>query len=457
MPIREVLFSPGNVADRRDCYDRLEPLRKLDINPVFRAEMPWEEGGIHWSSVIRSQVDGKFKLFYSTTYPQALEEGDRTVTIDNADLGSQQHVCCYAESDDGVHWQRPVLDLMLGDVFPDNNIIWNWPAYFNDSLSVIEDILDPDPARRYKMLIYHHDSDDPDLCGGMPHVSPDGLHWTRLPTVLPTQDAECLWQDRRSGRYYAFLKDRQGANRSRMLSTSDDFEAWSEPQWIITPDHGDSAGTNFYNQTAFVMAGRALGFLNVYDVATQTTWIELVESGDTVSWRRMPSRSPLLRPSAPGGLDAGGTYVGLNEPITVGDEAWYYYYAAPQRHSDADCAEGPAQKPTLCVAAFTRNRLVGQQTVGEGSFSTLPFRCPGGQLHLNFVSTEPVTVALQRPGYGGEIDGFTLAECEPVRGDLQDGAVRWKSGKTPADVEGAFVRLAVSGKNAVVYSASFVE
>ena len=451
--LREVLFSPGNITERDRCYDRLEPLRKLNINPIFQAEMPWEVSGIHWGSVIRSEVDGKFKFFYSTTYPQDLE--GETVLIDNSEVGSQQHVCCYAESDDGVHWHRPVLNLMLQDTFPDNNIIWHWPGYFNDSLSVIEDMIDPDPRRRYKMLIYHHDNDDPDLCGGFPHVSPDGREWTRLATVLPTQDAECLWQDRTTGRYYAFLKDRAGRNRSRMLSTSDDFEQWSEPQWIITPDHGDNQGTNFYNQSAFSMAGRALGFLNVYDVTTQTSWVELVESGDTLSWRRMPSRSPILQPSGPASLDGGGAYVGLNEPILMGDEYWYYYYASPQRHSEGS-APGNL-KPTLCVAAFTKNRLVGQQTEGEGMFSTLPFRCPGGELRLNFTSTEPVTVALKRAGYGGEYAEFGREDCVPISGDHQAGEITWTSGRTPADLKGQFIRIAVHGKNAVVYSAAFVD
>ena len=176
---------------------------------------------------------------------------------------------------------------MLQDSFPDNNIIWSWPGYFNDSLSVIEDTIDADPQRRYKMLIYHHDSDDPDLCGGFPRVSPDGLHWTRTSAMLPTQDAEACGRTKGPDAT-TFLKDRLGSNRSRMLSTSDDFDEWSEPQWIITPDHGDNQGTNFYSQTTFTMSGRTLEFLNVYDVTTQTSWIELVESGDTLNWRRMP-------------------------------------------------------------------------------------------------------------------------------------------------------------------------
>ena len=450
--LREVLFSPANIAAKEGCYDRLEPLRKLDINPVFQSEAEWESSGIHWGSVLKSEVDGKFKFLYSTSYPLAVEQG--TVVIDNAEVGSNQHVCCYAESDDGVHWHRPPLNLMFQDIFPDNNIVWQWPGHWNDSLSVIEDTLDPDPGRRYKMLIYHSDIEDPDMCGGFTFVSPDGLEWTRNSEALPTQDAECLWQDRRNGRYYAFFKDRVGKNRSRMVSWSEDFEQWSEPQWIFTPDHGDNEGTNFYNQCAFVMAGQTLGFLNVYDVTTQTSWVELVESGDTCNWRRMPSRSPLLHPSGPGSLDGGGAYLGLNEPILMGDEYWYYYYASPQRHSESGVLS--TQKPTLCVAAFTKNRLVGQQTEGAGSFATLPFRCPGGQLRLNFSCSGPVTVALQRPGYGGEIQGFTSEECEPVSGDLQDQEIHWRSGKTPADLAGRFVRIRVRGKNAIVYSAAFV-
>jgi hypothetical protein len=65
-------------------------------------------------------------------------------------------------------------------------------------------------------------------------------------------------------------------------------------------------------------------------------------------------------------------------------------------------------------------------------------------------------VALTRPGYGGEIAGFTHAECEPLSGDTQEGEVRWKSGKTPADLAGRHVRISVRGKNSIVYSAAFV-
>jgi len=448
---REILFTPGFTAERQNSYDRFNPMQKSAQNPVFRPDMPWEFSGINWGSVIRSRLDGKFKFFYGTEFPGIVEGA---ILIDNSLQGKKHSVVCYAESDDGLHWRRPALNLHFADKFPGNNIIVHWPAYFNDSSSVIEDLIERDPARRYKMLMYHHDVKDLDQRGGCLLVSPDGLHWTPTGTVLPSQDAESLWQDPR-GRYYAFLKDRSGDQRSRTLVHSDDFNTWSEPQWIITPDQGDHAGTNFYNQTAFTMAGRTLGFLNLFDATSQTTWIELVESGDNLNWRRMPSRPRLLEPGASGSYDGGGTYLGLAEPILVGDDYRYYYYASADRHDDAAAGRLAAMKPSLAFATFKKNRLVGQQTEGDGYFSTLPFVCPGGILFLNFVCAEGVTVAIKRAGYGIEIEGFAQKDCITVTGDQTRAAITWKQQASLDELKGHYIRLCVHGRNVVTYSAAF--
>jgi hypothetical protein len=451
--LREVLFSPGNITEKQNCYDRLEPLKKPGSNPVMTAQRPWEgAGGVNWGSVIRSQVDGKFKFFYATDFP-GRQEG--AVLVDNSLQGKNHCVVCYAESDDGLVWRRPAVNLYFQDKFPGNNIVLAWAAYYNDAPSVIEDLHERDPARRYKLMMFHLDTKDQDLTGNCLFVSPDGWHWTFTGTVLPSQDASSLWQDKKTGRYHAFLKERHGNNRSRMLATSDDFKTWTEPQWIITPDQGDHEGTNFYNQSAFTLGGRTLGFLNLYDLTTQTTWVELVESGDNQNWRRMPSRARLLQPGGPGAYDSGGAYVGLAEPILVGDEYRYYYYASADRHDAADIGGNPAQRPSLAYATFPKNRLVGQQTEHDGAFATLPFICPGGRLFLNFVCSGEVTVAIKRPGYGAEYPGFTLAECVPVQGDSLRREIVWKSNATLDALKGKYIRLKVAGRNVTAYSASF--
>ena len=451
--LREVLFSPANITERKNCYDRYEPLKKPAQNPVMTAQMPWEGGGgVNWGSVLRSQVDGKFKFFYATDFP-GVQEG--AVLVDNSMQGKNNCVVCYAESDDGLVWRRPALNLYFKDQFPGNNIVFSWASYYNDAPSVIEDLHEKDPQRRYKMMMFHIDTKDHDLTGCCLFVSPDGLHWTFTGTVLPSQDASSLWQDRLTGRYYAFLKDRHGPNRSRMLTFSDDFRNWSEPQWIFTPDHGDNEGTNFYNQSAFQMSGRTLGFLNLYDLTTQSTWVELIESGDNRNWTRMPARPHMLQPGPAGTYDSGGAYVGLAEPILVGDDYRYYYYASADRHDAADTGGNPAQRPSLAYATFKKNRLVGQQTEGDGYFATLPFVCPGGKLFLNFVCKGPVTVSIKRPGYGNDYAKFTQADAVPVTGDNLHGEITWKTQANLDELKGKYIRIKVQGKGVVAYSASF--
>lgn len=450
--LHEVLFSPGNITERKNSYDRYELLKKPAQNPVMVAEMPWEgAGGVNWGSVLRG-TDGKFKFFYCTDFPGA-QEG--AILIDNSMQGKNHCVVCYAESDDGLTWRRPALNLYFQDKFPGNNIIFAWASYYNDASTVIEDLHDPDPARRYKMSLFHNDTKDQDLTGVCLFVSPDGLHWTFTGTVLPSQDASAIWQDRRTGHYYAYLKDRLAGNRSRMLMHSADFKNWSEPQWIFTPDHGDHIGTNFYNQSSFVLCGRTLGFLNLYDLTTQTTWIELIESGDNLNWRRMPSRPHILSAGAPGTYDSGGAYVGLAEPILVGDEYRYYYYASADRHDEATVGGNLQQRPSLAYATFKKDRLVGQQTEHDGFFVTLPMKCPGGRLFLNFTCTGPVTVSIKRPGYGDDYVRFKQADSVPVTGDQQHAEITWKTGARLDELKGKYIRLKVAGKNAVFYSATF--
>ena len=149
-----------------------------------------------------------------------------------------------------------------------------------------------------------------------------------------------------------------------------------------------------------------------------------------------------------------GAYVGLAAPILIGDEYRYYYYASADRHDEAGTGGNPALRPSLACATFRRNRLVGQQTEGEGYFATLPFMCSGGKLFLNFVGRDPVTVSIKRPGYGGDYESFTQAASVPVSGDQLRQEIRWQERADLAALKGKYIRLKVAGKNLIAYSAS---
>ena len=451
---KDVLFSPQNVTEYDRCYDYIEPLRK-DQTPVLSVETAWEiEKGIRWFSVIRSKIDGKYKLWYQSGFRTEAHAGE--IIIDNSVQGVWRKVVCYAESEDGIHWVRPELNLFLTETFPGNNIVLDWEGYLLDSPSVIEDLDDPDETRRYKMLVYHFDLRDPSVTGGCLFWSPDGVHFTFSGQTFPTQDAECLWYDSIHKRYVVFLKDRYGENRIRMMSHSTDCRQWTEPHVLFKPDAGDNKGTNFYQQSAFTLSGRCLGFLNVFDVTTQMAWLELVESHDGLSWQRLPGRAAVLKQGDFGSLDGGGVYCGLSEPIVEGDRTWVYYFAAPHRHDGGPSEKAKDLRQCIARAYFPTDRLVGQQTQRGGSFASVPVICPGGRMQLNFRCANEVRAELKDPGYGGPIEGFTAEDCVPLTGDKKAAAVKWKHGRTVDELKGRYVKIKVYADNAKVFSARFV-
>ncbi len=74
---------------------------------------------------------------------------------------------CLAESDDGIHWERPLLD-----VFPGTNRVTPF-GIGCDSWSVIHDYGTTNESERYKMFIQEPCGDARAMC----FTSPDGIHW----------------------------------------------------------------------------------------------------------------------------------------------------------------------------------------------------------------------------------------------------------------------------------------
>lgn len=89
---------------------------------------------------------------------------------------------CYAESDDGLSWNRPALKLHSYKGRLDNNAL-PLDLAITIGAAVLRDDADPDPARRYKAVFNYYDyqpgSTDAEGWGAMrTALSPDGLHWT---------------------------------------------------------------------------------------------------------------------------------------------------------------------------------------------------------------------------------------------------------------------------------------
>lgn len=445
----KMLFVPGEIMGREHCFDRIETFVKHPANPVMVPEHFWEGAGVLHPCVLYSEEEKLFKMWYYTCVGEFGKHQAVRALIDNHEIDGS-YFLCYATSLDGLHWERPALGKFMVKGSTANNILLADSGFFLGAKSIVEDFDDPDPNRRYKMLIYDNDGEGRD--GARTAVSPNGIDWTFIGSfpVLPSQDGPILWHDRRRGQFVASLKHRIDGRRARMVSVSKDFVTWSPPSVGLAPDLGDSPTLHFYFDSAFHHCGHDFGLLARFEQATQTIDIELTIGRQGTDWQRLPGRPIILSPGDSGAWDSSMVTPGPAEPVTRGTECWIYYGGHNVRHDEADESGG------IGVASFTAGRLVGQQFEGDGWFQSLPFLCPGGRLFIDAKAKEPITVEVHGAGYLGVFKGFTWQECRQVQGDLQAHAIGWTDKTSLDELRGQFISLRVYGRNSVVYGASFV-
>lgn len=207
--------------------------------PVLVPDRPWEKGSPRtryaggslgqacFSVPVRDEERGVWRMWYN---------------------GGLYGLPLYAESADGVHWEKPELGLVEWEGSKRNNIydlhgngVLHRDFKRNDPCIVCDDN-DPDPHRRYKGVM------PPNLTR---IVSPDGLTWRRLEGSLPADDTFHLEYDRRNRQFLItaklnITKPQQMVSdyllppdyrmgRTAWLFTSRDFENWDGPVLALYP------------------------------------------------------------------------------------------------------------------------------------------------------------------------------------------------------------------------------
>lgn len=217
------------------------------------ANQPWEKGGYIGPYSTVSREDGpdgpKVRLWYS------LNLGEPTAATG---FNPPVMVVAYAESRDGIHFQKPLLRLVDMDGSKRNNLV------FPTDISVLavgggsvrrDDNPNAPAAERYKSWSKLYPRKGSGIQGGhRVWYSPDGLHWTlapTLPTGLRKADTQPSWfWDPRIGRYAGYSREwvqvRDGPGglvRMSSYNESDDMLHWDSMTIALSPDERDlSAG-----------------------------------------------------------------------------------------------------------------------------------------------------------------------------------------------------------------------
>ena len=396
-----LVFDPRLQGMGYNCELAVHLFKRHPLNPVLKSELPWERGG-WWmcGTVLWDQENRHFKMWYFGGGPPNWER-----------------YICYAQSADGIHWEKPSLGIYDTKGSRDNNICFigiYTPVIYHDKTAT-------DSNKRYVMWGMQT-GEGPDGFkadrGTYRFFSPDGIHWKRdtfsaaipasredywKPTYPdePEREREKAVQAAGDHSYTYWLEDLQQfvcfrklnvpgppARRYVRFESADGYQ-WNldSPTWALAPDEADH---RFDSRIEFY----GLGIHPVGDLYLATTMryqpaqgdhidVGLAHSTDTIKWHRTFRDQPILPRGAGGEWDWGCAAGGVN--LVEKDGLWWMYYVGgPYVHSEAYPIDftnrswgiGLAQTPIGRVVSACCWRTSGQWTIGPVCFV-------GNQLLLN--------------------------------------------------------------------------
>ena len=476
--------SPFDVADKSQLFvDRvlvreacgiaftLHPARRHPANPLVKADRPWEGWRLEiYGNVIYDADEKLFKMWYL-----------------GQDLKRFPHYAAYyAVSKDGIHWDKPLVGTVRAKGLDKHNVVADQVIL----PSVIKDKTDADPSRRYKMICWLQKAHAYHTM-----VSPDGLNWKRFSRKPICRGADVItgYYDEARKLYVAFPKImypiRGHSRRVFWLITSKDFETWSAPKLVITPDLRDDASslsrieevrpvldvpddpkvmrTEFYGIGAYPAESCTLAFVWMLTINNNARYgnhegpgeLQLAVSRDLEHWER-PFRVPCVPRGKVGEWDC-GFFCTQSRALRVGDEVWLYYVGSNYTHG-TPClyrAEGTGRKTkytgSIGLAIWQLDRFVSADAPKEGGrLRTVPVVFAGDRLEINARTRGKGCVIVRLLDAAGKpIAGFEASE--PMTGDSLRHVVTWGAKKGVTPLAGKPVILEFEMKDAKLFAFAF--
>ena len=439
----------------------------LSAGTALKLDRPWEG---RWGAYVSVVSDGeKFRMYYRGGFGAK----------------ENQDVTCYAESADGVVWERPNLGMFAVKGSKENNVVLGMgePTWATHNLSVYYDARPDVPADERFKAVGGGAGNNPKLKfsgltrGLYRFASADGKTWRRLPgeplftdyaldsqnilTWLPEEQCFAIylrtWTGDKKGVKFAY-----NSVRTIARAVSKDFVAWSKPE-RMTFDQGGVE--DLYTNTTqpyfrapqilismpfrFVRDRQALdeATLKKYDIE-KSMWkgvsdaVLMTSRGGTRYQRKF--LESFVRP----GIDPASWAARSNMPA----------YGVIQT--------GPTEMSFFIVRGYSSNqtridrmamRLDGFASLHagyrQGHVTTKPVVIDGRRLSLNLsTSASGFAKVVLLDEAGTELPGFTEAEATELVGDAIDLAAAWKGAPRLEELKGRTVRIKFILRDADLYS-----
>jgi len=437
---RQLFVDEFWLAEAKGISRRLHhPVRR---EVAIAAENPWELGGVSYMVTFR---DGdRFRAWYRCDKEMPPK-------------GTRQPLIAYAESDDGIHWEKPNLGLIEFDGSRDNNLVWNGPG---NNMAPFRDDNPQAPAdERYKAIVR--------TGVVLALVSPDGLRWRLMQkepilTDGPFDSHNIAFWDPWRKEYVAYTRGVAGTGNFKggvrwiRRTTSKDFRHWTQ---LVPIDAGTAPFEHLYTN-ACVPYERAPGTYLMFPSRI------VVEREPIPGWRYGPGVNDIVFMSSRDGLHFDRSFMeafvrpGL-DPGNWHERSLYMERGILQTSPTELSLYGMEnwRLPTVHIRRFSL-RTDGFVSVSAGyaggELTTRPLVFSGDELELNYSTSAVGSVQVEILGLdGAPKPGFSLADCPQMYGDEIEGVVRWAKGKSVGALAGTPVRLRFVLRDADVFAFRF--
>lgn len=414
-------------------------------NPVLQADQRWEVGNsAGWAmpfsdGVFFDPADELFKLWY------------------RSDPGT-----LYATSRDGVHWDKPDLD-----VRPGTNIVHRG---YRDSATVWLDLEETDPSRRYKFL-YSSGHMRPLML----HFSADGIHWGEpVASSGPASDRSTFFYNPFRKVWVMSLRDHDWTPAEKTPKpdhTGRLRKYWEHPDLIEAVRFGPddpklwamadrldarridlNVRPQLYNLDAVAYESLMVGMFTIWrgqgDDREKPNDVVVGFSRDGFHWDR-PSRKPLVTVSEKHGdwnytnvQSAGGAF------LVVGDRLYFYFSG----RGGVPGVRAPGKTYTA-LATMRRDGFASMEAGQDaGKLTTRPVVFNGQHLFVNVDSTAGELRVEILDESGQPIGPFTTANSIPVRIDNTLQRVTWRNTENLGALAGKPVRFRFHLRAGSLYS-----
>lgn len=419
-------------------------------SPVLQPDKPWEGRGARARAAPFSDgvwydpSDKLFKMWYWASSRPGVE--GRTCT-------------CYAASRDGIHWDKPSLDVVPGT----NIVLEDEEGTRRNSSTVWLDLEDRAPERRYKMFRVVTEGKGPNRHRLHVSFSADGIHWRRAGDSDPCGDRSTVFYNPfRQVWVYGLREGDKLVSRCRGYYESANPLAglrWSgKSLWVgadrLDPDRSDLplrrvperpwdlVPSQLYNLDCVAYESLMLGLFSIWRGHPSTDRPKINEicvgySRDGFHWSRPDRRAFCPVSENKDDWNWGNLQSAGGGCLVVGDKLHFYVGAVSGRRGT------PHPDPAnVGLAVLRRDGFASMDAdSGQGVLTTRTVRFTGRHLFVNLDAPRGRLAVEILDESGRPIAPFTRDNCQPVSGDSTRRPVGWTGAADLSAVAGRPVRL----------------